>query len=686
MQGLWDEADQNEINAGSVDSIIYEEELITIYGWAICKGQFATRIEVFLNNQSVPCEYTLGLERPDVAEALGNPSWRRCGWKASIFTFAFDSGQYPLSALAYDLNGKTLDLPVQSNAQRVIVNNFKEMLIQSGRLEGILYNRKSKIITFRGWAISNSGKAKKIEIEVNGFKLPVKCYLGLQRPEIASSFNHPEWINCGWIAQIALDDFPAPLVFEEHMPVAFAVTENGERWPLKILPQIRPLSFSEKQLSEVGIQFGSINRIDYGPSPNTLEIEGWVVSNIDPVDNIEIYIDSSPVAANVTFDLDKTSAANSFGYDERGEYAWRASITSDILLSGCHRIFAFAVCKSGYRWQLNNRKTNKILAPAINRLHDKSDTHKIVQAAYVALLQRAPSPAELEMATSDLVRRGHLSEVIQSVYQSKEARSLNSLERNKNAINFQAKFLDNEKIVFLHIPKTGGTTLSSALSKYFLAEEIFECRDNSISVYSSGHLARYRFFSGHFDLPNARLIPGNKKIISFFREPISRLVSHYYFYKAMRPELVANLDHRFPSIAHKYSLADFFKSAEIRLYHTDVDNLMTRMLTGNYSDKAMNILPQALNALNDINVFGIMERYDESARLIFNHLKLPKPDQFDNLNVLDKMMISEPNMRQIIKEPLTDEIRNSMSDLVQADLILYSKAQELFEKRLQEST
>lgn len=677
--------DPNMVNAGSVDVIEYCDFSTSIQGWAICKNEYATRIEVYLNHQLTSSECTLGLERPDVAEALKKPSWQNSGWKATIFTPNLDSGEYHLSVMAYSSDNNAINLLNQINTQKIIVNNFDDPDFQSGKLEHVLFDQKSGLITFRGWVVSNKSKIKEIQIEFDNSLLPVKCFPGLPRPDIADSFDQPTWLHCGWIAQIALDQIPQFLLSGKYLPKTFAVPTHGERWPLKNSPQIRQLIFAEDQLLKTNFLMGSVERVDYKSSLNELEIRGWAINSLDPVESIEIYIDTAHVPADVELNLPNPDAAASHGRDEWRSCGWRAIVTSDTLLSGCHNIFVYATGKSGWQWQLNNAKETKIIGPAIPLLGNTDIAKKITQAVYIALLHRAPSITELEAAALQLIESKQLVKVIKSMRQSTETQLLNSLERNKKAINFQASFLSEEKIVFFHIPKTGGTTINAALLKNFRAEEVFNCYDNSISVNSSGTLARYRFFSGHFDLPNVTLIPGKKKIISFFREPISRLVSHYYFYRAIRPELVANLNHRFPALAHKYSLREFFESPEIRLHRSDVDNLMTRMLTGNYTDEAMDILPLALKALNDLSVFGIMERYDESVKLIFNYLNLPLPDQLQSLNGLNQMMVSEPDMRPIAKEPLTDEVVNSMHDLIEADQIVYAEALKLFKKRVQET-
>lgn len=95
----------------------------------------------------------------------------------------------------------------------------------------------------------------------------------------------------------------------------------------------------------------------------------------------------------------------------------------------------------------------------------------------------------------------------------------------------------------------------------------------------------------------------------------------------------------------------------------------------------MQILPLAIQELETLDAFGILERYDESVELICKTIGIKMPEKIEPRQVLDVIVNEEPGLRPIKKEPLTDKIRYLIEDLAQADMKLYDHALAVFEKR-----
>jgi hypothetical protein len=253
----------------------------------------------------------------------------------------------------------------------------------------------------------------------------------------------------------------------------------------------------------------------------------------------------------------------------------------------------------------------------------------------------------------------------------------------------------DEKIVFLHLPKTGGTTLHNLLINNFHKDKICPERFNGLRNYSTDQLGKFELYSGHFDLPSVNLIPGTKKIIMMIRDPVERLISLYYFQRSHRHEVIERNNLGLARLANKYLIADFFKASEVRS-HLAINNSMTAVLTQSIECNRWEEIPgelskqidasffaeKAMRELNDLSAFGIMERFDESVELIFSTINLPLPRKIEKMQVLDSIMMHEPGLKKIEREPVTQVVRALISDLVKVDMYLYKEACKIFDQRV----
>src|SRR5262249_22485998 len=241
--------------------------------------------------------------------------------------------------------------------------------------------------------------------------------------------------------------------------------------------------------------------------------------------------------------------------------------------------------------------------------------------------------------------------------------------------------------------KTGGTTLHHILMRGFDEDEICPERFNGLQHYSAGDLARYRYFSGHFDLLSVSLIPGEKKIITMLREPISRLISLYYFQREHKAETIERNNLELARLANAYTMKEFFEAKEVRM-HPGINNALTRTLVGHfdsyrweqgassYSGDMEHHAQAAIRELTKLDAFGLLDRYNESVELICDAVGLDVPQLIEKKQVLDVVMEEEPGLRKIEREPVTDEILHLIRGVVRTDLKVYFHAQRLFKQRL----
>ena len=324
-----------------------------------------------------------------------------------------------------------------------------------------------------------------------------------------------------------------------------------------------------------------------------------------------------------------------------------------------------------------------------------SHSEEFVGEIYTALLKRNPDEAGLKRYSALVAKKNGLGEVIENVLGSEEF----STKQRLKQINagFNPNDLEQRKIVFLHLPKTGGTTLHHLLIQQTEPDCVCPERFNGLHAYPSGELAHYRLFSGHFDLVSTRLIPGRKAVITMFRDPVQRLVSVYNFQRAHRKETIESSGLELARLANQYSMADFFRVDEVRC-HPSINNAMTRILTQQFPswrwEYGVKISPEeqlpdlelALENLKSLDAFGIVEMYDESVKFMFSNLGLSQPEEIQPKMVLDTIVQEDPGLQAIVKEPVTEEVLGLMEDLVDADRQLYKNATVILREKMERAS
>ena len=133
--------------------------------------------------------------------------------------------------------------------------------------------------------------------------------------------------------------------------------------------------------------------------------------------------------------------------------------------------------------------------------------------------------------------------------------------------------------VFLHLPKTGGTTLHHHFSTHFTPEETCPERFSNLQSYSPDELGQWRFFSGHFNADEIRRIPRPLFIVTVLRDPIERLLSNYYFWKRHKADYIEQLGSAALQITKAGTLLDFLSNDHPHIFPT-ATNWMTSQLAG----------------------------------------------------------------------------------------------------------
>ncbi len=135
------------------------------------------------------------------------------------------------------------------------------------------------------------------------------------------------------------------------------------------------------------------------------------------------------------------------------------------------------------------------------------------------------------------------------------------------------------KIVFIHIPKTAGTSLRRAIESSFSSDRIAPY-ENLYDLNRAKH-HDYDLFRGHFGFKDTRFVPGEKQYISVLRDPVDRVISLYNFWKkeAMHYTGSRNKDPNYEGVklAQKVSLGEFLNTKNTQILN-EISNSQYRYL------------------------------------------------------------------------------------------------------------
>ncbi|WMC09222.1 sulfotransferase family 2 domain-containing protein [Oceanimonas pelagia] len=238
-----------------------------------------------------------------------------------------------------------------------------------------------------------------------------------------------------------------------------------------------------------------------------------------------------------------------------------------------------------------------------------------------------------------------------------------------------------EKIVFLHIPKTGGTSVHDYLITKFSGNEIIPDRFNTLRNHSPEHLNQFRYFSGHYDIDGINRIPGNKKVFTFFREPKETILSLYYFWRSHKISFIEKHNLNGPRIAKKLSLLEFLRYNKEGI-PANINNYTTRVLIGkmHYGPNGEFLYPEdelidrAKATINSLATFGVMDNYNKSYRKVIEDLGFKAPEIIPHSRNSSER--KDPNLEPIEKEKITDDISEELEKLTQFDQVIYNYAKK----------
>lgn len=229
----------------------------------------------------------------------------------------------------------------------------------------------------------------------------------------------------------------------------------------------------------------------------------------------------------------------------------------------------------------------------------------------------------------------------------------------------------NPVLLFMHIPKTAGTSLRKIIEHQVPKEKrhfIYNVKDkfDFINFKNKNNL---QFIFGHFNYADRidTYLNRDYKFVTFMRDPVEQVISHYYhFYNS--PDSTNPNRANIIKPEHLVSL-DKFINAPI------ANNLQIKYISGILNNK-LKIYPKKTLELAKYHIdhyfdfIGITEYYDDSIKYLCNRYGLD----------------SEIKMLNVGERPKAKDISNKLIEKIkkrnQLDIKLYNYVLEKFSKKI----
>jgi len=233
---------------------------------------------------------------------------------------------------------------------------------------------------------------------------------------------------------------------------------------------------------------------------------------------------------------------------------------------------------------------------------------------------------------------------------------------------------DAPPFLFLHIPRTAGTTLNRLLERHFPPETVLSLYSREDfsrhAAMDSESLARLQLIQGHVllgDYERFTLYDMPVRVFTFLREPVARVISEYHFLRTWpESQMYALLNDQ------HITLSQYVTSGH-RMLRYKGSNFMTRVLSGlDPVARPDEALATAMANLRDrVTVFGLTESFNASLLLLA-----------EVMGFGDLLYERQNVLRRPQQERAGDAERALVAARNSLDAALYEYARRLFAERL----
>lgn len=224
--------------------------------------------------------------------------------------------------------------------------------------------------------------------------------------------------------------------------------------------------------------------------------------------------------------------------------------------------------------------------------------------------------------------------------------------------------MNTKTVIFLHIPKTGGRSLQNILLRKYSPREVVtdaHKKLDEIAEWPEERKRRIRYLQGHFIYGAHKVLPQECSYITMLREPVDRVISHYYFIKRSSSHPLHDV-----VVKPNMNLEEYVASGVC----DEVSNDQARLVAGVRRNSPVDVEEMLRMAKENIDskflVAGLLEEFNKTLMLLKSRLGLR--------NIF--YGVRNQTIGRPLKEQIPKHILNLIYEQNYADIELYAYAKE----------
>jgi len=214
-----------------VDSVtaqptVKQNGTLFVSGWAAdpTDGSPLSNVKVYIDGTSIGAP-TLGVARPDVATYFSKPAYANSGYTMTYSAASLSVGTHTVTVIATNSQGfSTTFGPLSISVTAVKTPPVGNLDYAMDALTASSTVLRSDPLYIGGWAADSgdNGPATSVQVLIDGVAVGYAT-LGQARPDVASYFGKPTWLNSGWSLVISA----STLTVGPHSITAIASDSSG---------------------------------------------------------------------------------------------------------------------------------------------------------------------------------------------------------------------------------------------------------------------------------------------------------------------------------------------------------------------------------------------------------------------------------------------------------------------------